>query len=656
MNTVRRGVPCALLAALMLATPFVESQAAGCDSRSVASRSSDLRARTNDNRVPSGTVRDGVLRVSVVTRAVAWYPDGPRGCALAVHAFAEEGQDARIPGPLIRVRAGTEVQVAVRNALDVALWVRGLQDRAGGVLDSTEIAPGGTHEFRFRATVPGAWYYWAGATGRTDAHYPTSTDDGQLVGALVVDPAEGQAPDRVFVMTRWTPHGRPGNADTQVNAINGETWPTNERLAYTVGDSVRWQVINASDELHMMHLHGFYYRIENRGDAAHDSVLARQRKSSVVTVATRRGEWMSIAWSPDRIGNWLFHCHIVAHISGGPYRPHPDGMMEHDGPRTPASRASASMAMDDMTGLVLGVTVHPRPRAALPTKATRAARHLQLYADMRARAYGERPGYGFVLQEDARVPAPDSVRVPGTPLVVTQGEPVAITVHNRTTSAFSVHWHGIELESYFDGVAGWSGLARHLAPRIAPGNSFVARFTPPRAGTFIYHVHNEPGDELASGLYGPLIVLAPGARFDPRADRIVVIASGGPGLDPPTAINGKIAPDAMSLTLGDTIRLRLIDISSNEAHTVELRGPVGQVAGVSTWRPLARDGKDLPADQQVAQPARMNTAAGITSDIEFTPAEAGEYSLVFTSIVGGRLAGKTSMPIHVQGGGVPRRE
>ena len=59
---------------------------------------------------------------------------------------------------MIRVRAGTEVRVTVRNALDTPLWVRGLQDRATRVLDSAEVAPGATREFRFVATAPGAWY------------------------------------------------------------------------------------------------------------------------------------------------------------------------------------------------------------------------------------------------------------------------------------------------------------------------------------------------------------------------------------------------------------------------------------------------------------------------------------------------------------------
>ena len=38
-------------------------------------------------------------------------------------------------------------------------------------------------------------------------------------------------------------------------------------------------------------------------------------------------------------------------------------------------------------------------------------------------------------------------------------------------------------------MPGFSGAAGHLAPVIAPGDSFEVRFTPPRAGTFIYHTH-----------------------------------------------------------------------------------------------------------------------------------------------------------------------
>jgi manganese oxidase len=592
-------------------------------------------AAPNDNRVPAGRIRDGALHVELVARAVSWRPDGSAGCSLAVHAFAEEDRAALIPGPLLRVRAGTDVRVRVRNALDMPIWVRGLQERPASGLDSTEIAPGASHEFRFRPTSPGAWYYWAGAAGRTAARFPMSTEDGQLVGALIVDPVEGPSHDRVFVMTRWTPRGLAGSADYQLNAINGRSWPHTERLTYTAGDSVRWHVVNASDELHMMHLHGFYFRIDERGDVAHDSALARARKSTVVTTATRRGEWISITWSPERSGNWLFHCHLLPHMSAAQRLPRADGQ--------DTGHADAA-ATHDMAGLILGVSVRPRRGERAPAATATTERRLRLFADERPRVYGDRPGYGFVLQEGTRAPAPDSITVPGTPIVLTQGEPVAITVHNRTMSRFGVHWHGIELQSYYDGVAGWSGAGMRVAPAMAPHDSFVARFTPPRAGTFIYHVHNETGEQLASGLYGPLLVLPAGGRFDPERERVIVVASGGPGVDPPRAVNGKTSPDTVTFVAGRTYRLRLIDITADAATLVELRGP----GVVPTWRQLAADGRDLPEAQQGAQPARHVIASGVTREFELSLTEPGSYAISLTPVLGGRPSGARPLIVPVR--------
>jgi FtsP/CotA-like multicopper oxidase with cupredoxin domain len=591
-------------------------------------------AIANDNRVAAGRMLDGVLHVTLVARAVSWKPDGPTGCVLAVHAFAEEGKPPSVPGPMLRVRAGTALAVRVRNALDGAIWVRGLADRPTVAIDSTEIAAGATHEFRFRATAPGAWYYWAGAAGRTAATFPMSTEDGQLVGALIIDPADGPTQDRVFMMTRWTPHGRIGNGDFQVNAINGRSWPNTERLTYTAGDTIRWHVVNASDELHMMHLHGFYFRVDERGDAVHDSALARARQASVVTTATRRGEWISITWSPERPGNWLFHCHIVAHMSAA----------QRVGGDDATSRTRRDPMAHDMAGLILGITVRPRGVAPSVAPTSEPARRLRIFADARPRVFGDRPGYGFVLQAGNQPPARDSIVVPGSAIVLTQGEPVAITVLNRTSSTFGVHWHGIELESYSDGVAGWSGNGVRIAPAISPGDSFVAHFTPPRAGTFIYHVHNERGDELASGLYAPLLVLPRGARFDPERERIVVIATGGPGVNPPSVVNGKTSPDTIAFVAGRTYTVRLIDISSNEAHVIELRG----TGGVATWRPTARDGKDLPENQRTLQPARTVTAGGLTMDFEVSLQRPGDWTIALTPVVGGRPVGQATLLVPVR--------
>ena len=68
----------------------------------------------------------------------------------------------------------------------------------------------------------------------------------------------------------------------------------------------------------------------------------------------------------------------------------------------------------------------------------------------------------------------------------------------------------MELESYYDGVHGWSGIGPRQTPMIEAGGRFVVRFTPPRAGTFIYHTHLHDHRQLSSGLYGAMIVTEPG--------------------------------------------------------------------------------------------------------------------------------------------------
>ncbi|MBK8057127.1 MAG: multicopper oxidase domain-containing protein [Gemmatimonadetes bacterium] len=140
-------------------------------------------------------------------------------------------------------------------------------------------------------------------------------------------------------------------------------------------------------------------------------------------------------------------------------------------------------------------------------------RRIALTVQQRSRVFGDTVGIGFVLAVPGAVAA-DSIEIPGPPLVLQRDEAVAITVHNRLAIPTSVHWHGMELESYFDGVGGWSGSATHVAPVIAPRDSFVARFTPPRSGTFIYHSHFGEVRQLSLGLFGALVVLDPGEQWD----------------------------------------------------------------------------------------------------------------------------------------------
>ena len=275
-------------------------------------------------------------------------------------------------------------------------------------------------------------------------------------------------------------------------------------------------------------------------------------------------------------------------------------------------------------------------------------RHLRLLVRENPGGTSAGPYYGFALHERGPEPPPDSGHHCGPPIVLTRGQPVSIMVVNRTPESTSIHWHGIELESYFDGVAGFSGSAGRLAPLIVPGDSFEARFTPPRAGTFIYHTHMAELRQQPAGLAGPLIVVEPGAGYDPATDLTVLISSppDSAGQARAVLLNGSLTPSPLRLQQGVPTRLRLINITTGRpGMRMELR----KDSAVVMWRVIAKDGAQLPAARQDVGPARQPISIGETVDVEVTPTAPGDMRLEARTVGGGLLG---VIPVLV-GAGLP---
>ncbi|HWJ22231.1 MAG TPA: multicopper oxidase domain-containing protein [Gemmatimonadaceae bacterium] len=607
----------------------------------------EVRVVANDNRAPAGTLRGGVLTLRLVARAGTWRPDGDSAPGAMVPAFAEEGHEPRIPGPLIRVPAGTEVAVTVRNALAAdTLAVHGLGAHPGGDAGMT-LAPGAARTVRFRLDAPGTYYYWGTTMGRR-LDFRTR-EDAQLSGAIVVDARGARpAPDRILVIGMWSDTaGRVlARRHRLLAVVNGRSWPHTERLAYTVGDTVRWRVINASADAHPMHLHGFYFRVDSRGDGVGDTVYADAERPLANTEGMHPGSTMSLTWVPEREGNWLFHCHIPEHFSPrgplGLMREQSAGHMAQHGGEDP----HVNHALGEMNGLVVGVQIRPRPAAGaqlVRAASEGARRHLRLLVRRSVGSSAAAPLYAFALQQGATEPPADSGLRNGPPIVLARGEPVSITVVNTLEVPTAVHWHGIELESYYDGVAGFSGAGARLAPVIAPGDSFEARFTPPRAGTFIYHTHVDEENQQLAGLAGPLIVLEPGARYDTATDVTVLVTSPRDSALERRAVllNGSASPAPLTLRTGVTYRLRFINMTTRRPNMrVELR----RDTVVARWRPLAKDGAELPVSLQVARPARSPLAIGETLDVELTPDAPGELRVEARTAPGALLG---VLPVRV---------
>jgi FtsP/CotA-like multicopper oxidase with cupredoxin domain len=218
-----------------------------------------------------------------------------------------------------------------------------------------------------------------------------------------------------------------------------------------------------------------------------------------------------------------------------------------------------------------------------------------------------------------------------------------------------VHWHGIEVEdSYVDGVPGVSGEGTHLAPAIAPGDSFQARFTPPRSGTFMYHAHVDEVREQQGGLEGAIIVHDRDAPADP--DDHVFLLKGNHLYSPahPTEINGMVNPDTVVIHAGRAARFRLINLATTSvvpSFSLTARPDsalnLERDTMVVRWTPIAKDGFDLPPVLRASRPADQLISMGETYDFEFTPQRKGVLRLEVRSQIP-RNQLKIRVPIRVE--------
>ncbi len=573
----------------------------------------------NDNRVTAGLLRDGQLTIKLTVGMARWYPEAVGGPSVDVAAFGEDGKRPQIPAPLIRVPIGTTIVATIHNALaDSTVHVHGLAARPSAAGDTIVLRPGESRTVTFAAGLPGTYFYYAtlGSMNRQVVRPNVRLrrvigEREQLSGAFVVDSANARTDDRIFVINIWGDSSDARGYRSSL-AINGKSWPYTERISATTGDTLRWRVVNASARSHPMHLHGFYFRVDARGTAERDTTYALPDRRLAVTESMAPGETMSMAWNADRPGNWLFHCHTVFHVSH-------EARLASGAARVHG--AHAEDPMDHMAGLVLGLSVSPAPGFVESPRGL--ARQLRLFVNEGKPRRAAPRALSFVLQRGDNAPTRDSIELPGTMLVLTRGEATDITVANRIAEPLSVHWHGLELESFSDGVAGWSGQGTRVAPMIAPGNSFIARLTMPRAGTFIYHTHLNDIEQLTSGLYGPIVVLEPGQRFDPLRDHVFVAAADGRTGPNNLVINGEAAAPPMEFAAGVTHRMRFVNINPGGAVVIRLH----RDSTTMTWRQRAKDGADLPATAARIGPAVRRLDAGETFDAEFTPPAAGEYTL-----------------------------
>lgn len=172
--------------------------------------------------------------------------------------------------------------------------------------------------------------------------------------------------------------------------------------------------------------------------------------------------------------------------------------------------------------------------------------------------------------------------VPGPVFRVRAGDKIKVRFTNNLPEPTIIHWHGLDVPNDMDGVPGVTQSA------TAPGQMTTYAFTVKKPGTYIYHTHFNDLDQMDRGMYGAFIV------DDPHAPKVahdypVVISSWRINSDQENffSLNGKSYPETRELQVApnQTIRLRFINISGTEFHTMHLHGHVMRI--------IARDGNPV---------------------------------------------------------------
>lgn len=156
------------------------------------------------------------------------------------------------------------------------------------------------------------------------------------------------------------------------------------------------------------------------------------------------------------------------------------------------------------------------------------------------------------------------------------GEDLRLQLVNDLDAPLALHWRGLRLPNDMDGVPGLTGHA------TAPGDRVHMGFTPPDAGTFLYHpsLRSHAAMQMARGCVGLFIVEE---KQPPQTDADLAILLSESTDEKGERIilaNGQRQLETMALPPQARIRLRIGNGSSRRMMAIGLEGAKAQVAAI----------------------------------------------------------------------------
>lgn len=106
--------------------------------------------------------------------------------------------------------------------------------------------------------------------------------------------------------------------------------------------------------------------------------------------------------------------------------------------------------------------------------------------------------------------------IPGPTLEFTEGEYAVIYVKNEMNVETSVHWHGLLLPNFYDGVPYLN------TPPIEPGHTQKYEFPIKQSGTYWYHSHTMLQEQ--SGVYGAIVIHPKEKKMDYDKELVLMLS------------------------------------------------------------------------------------------------------------------------------------
>jgi FtsP/CotA-like multicopper oxidase with cupredoxin domain len=239
------------------------------------------------------------------------------------HTFAFNGQ---VPGPLIHVQEGDDVEVTVNNltTLPHTIHWHGLLQQGtwqqDGVPDVTQsaIKPGDSYTYKFKAGPAGTMWYHCHVN--VNEHVAMRG----MWGPFIIDrkkpiPIEKKVTkDYILMLSDWDSKwaNKPGYGGVPGDVydfftINAKSFPASQPLRVKKGDVVRIRLIGAGDLIHSIHIHGHVFYITFKDGHPLPAPIPAD------TVLIGPGERYDLILTADNPGRWAIHDHVDSHTVAG---------------------------------------------------------------------------------------------------------------------------------------------------------------------------------------------------------------------------------------------------------------------------------------------------------------------------------------------------